>query len=797
MIKNYFRIAFRNLLRNKAFATINIGGIAIGLTAVWLIGLYVTDEFSYDRFHKNSDRIVRVAQHAKWDGGIINHATTSAPFAASLQSAFPEIEKAARIIPEGGGVIKYHEKALKTDDIFFADNSIFDVFSYEILAGDKTASLLKPQSIILTESLASALFGDPLQAVNQTVFFENNYSNLVTAVIKDIPQNAHMRFSALRSLPPDYTDEWQNFNSYTYLLLKQGVDYKQLEAKMPAWAKKTIQGMMGVDDYRIELQPLTSIHLNSNLQVEIGPNNSMSKIYILIAIAALILIIALINYMNLSTARSSIRIKEVGVRKVLGSGRQQLIGMFVTEALLVTFIAGLLAVVFVSMLLPSYNALAGKQLTMERLGTFNTIIVLTVFAIITGIISGSYPALFLSRFKTIPALRGEMGNLSNSILFRKSLVVFQFIVTVIMISASFVIYRQMKYVSGKDLGFNKEQVLTFHVDDQQVRTQMAAIKSQLLQNPLIEGVAAAGNPIGNNNIGTMGFQFEKNDASFAESTKLAAELMVDADYVPTLDIRIAAGRNFSEAGMADKYTAAMVNETLVKEMGWKNAIGKRIRFNYGNNETGERTVVGVVKDFHTFSLQHKVEPMVLMMPPAASMEDNIYIKINTEKTTEALAFIEKVYKQFDKSNPISFHFLDKNFAQQYAAEQKQEQLSLIFTILAIFIACIGLFGLAAFTAQQKTKEIGIRKVLGASVVSVIAMLSKTYLKLVFIAILIALPISWLMMNSWLQDFAYRVNISLWMFISAGSVAILIALVAVSFQAIKAAVANPVKSLRTE
>lgn len=797
MIKNYLKIAFRNLLRNKAFAIINIGGIAIGLTAFWLIGLFVADEFSYDRYHENSDRIVRVAQHAKWDGGEISLATTSAPFAASLQTEFPEIEKAVRINPEGGGVIKFNEKVLKADDIFFADNSIFDVFSFDVIAGDKTTSLLKPQSIILTESLATSLFGDPLQAVNQTVFFENNYNNLVTAVIKDIPQNSHIRFSALRSLPDGYTDDWQNFNSYTYLLLKQGVAFKQMEAKMPAWAKKTIQGMMGIDDYRIELQPLTSIHLHSNLQVEIGPNNSMTKIYILIAIAALVLIIAVINYMNLSTARSSIRIKEVGVRKVLGSGRQQLIGMFVTEALLVTFIAGLLAVVFVSMLLPSFNELSGKQLNIDRIGTLNTIIILTAFALITGIISGSYPALFLSKFQTIPALRGQMGNLSNSILFRKSLVVFQFVVTVIMISASFVIYRQMKYVSGKDLGFNKEQVLTFHIDDQQVRTQIAAIKSQLLQNPLIQGVATAGNPIGNNNIGTMGFQFEKNDASFAESNKLAAELMVDADYVPTLDIGIAAGRNFSDAGMADKYTAAMVNETLVNEMGWENAIGKRIRFSYGNNETGERTVVGVVKDFHTFSLQHKVEPMVLIMPPAPSMEDNIYVKINTAKTTEALAFIEKVYKQFDNSNPISFHFLDKNFAQQYASEQKQEQLSLIFTILAVFIACLGLFGLAAFTAQQKTKEIGIRKVLGASVVSVITMLCKTYLKLVLIAIVIAVPIAWLMMNSWLQDFAYRINISLWMFISAGSVAIVIALVTVSFQAIKAAIANPIKSLRTE
>jgi putative ABC transport system permease protein len=797
MLKNYFKTAIRNLFRNKTYAIINISGIAIGLTAFWLITLYIADEFSYDRYHQKADRIYRVAQHTKWEGGDIHQASTSAPFAPALKTEYPEIQEAARIVREGGGIISYNNKAINADDILFADANVFKIFTYSFLHGDANTALSKPEAIVLTESLAKKLFDDPGKAINQTIFFENNYPNLVTGIIKDIPENSHIRFSGLRSLPEKYSGEWQNFNVYTYLLLANGTDYKKLEAKLPQFAAKTIQKIMGVDDYRMELQPLASIHLHSNLQVEISANSSMSRVYIFIGIAALILIIAIINYMNLSTARSSIRVKEVGVRKVLGSGKRELIALFITEALVMIFLAALIAFFMVTVLLPFFNTLANKNLTVWRFGAWYTILALAGFALLIGILSGSYPAFFLSRFKTIPALKGQLGDLSNSILFRKSLVVFQFVVTVVMIVGSLVIYRQLQYTTQKDLGFNKDQLLTFHIHDRSVRSKVAAIKSQLLQNPLIQNVTAAGNPIGNNDLGSHGFVFEKTDGSFSSSTKLAQELMVDADYIPTLDIKLQQGRNFSNAIEADKYGAALVNQTLMTELGWKDALGKRVRFKYGKGETGERTVVGVVKDFHTYSLQHKVEPMVLMMPAAASMEDNIYVKINTSKTTEALAFIEKVYKQFDKNNPVEFHFLDQNFAQQYATEQKQEQLALIFTILAVFIACLGLFGLAAFTAQQRVKEIGIRKVLGATVASVTVMLGKDFIKLICISILIATPIAWYSMNKWLEDFAYRINISWWVFIVAGMIAAFIALLTVSFQAVKAAVKNPVQSLRTE
>ena len=797
MFSNYFKIAWRNIFRNKIYSIINIGGIALGIAIFWLLALYVADEMSFDRYHQKADRIYRVVQHARWDGGNISQAATSAPIAAALKSEFAEVEQATRILIEGGGVIRAGQNSINVGDILFADANVFGVFSFSLIAGDGSTALMAPQAIVLTESLARALFDDPVKAINQTVYFENDFPNTVTAVIKDVPENSHLRFSGLRSLPPNFSDSWQNSNCYTYLLLKDGSSVRDLEAKLPAFAQNTIKKMMRIDDYRMELQPLTDIHLRSNLQVEPGANTNIMRIYIFIALAILVLVIAMINYMNLATARSSTRIREVGVRKVVGSDRKQLVGMFISEAIVMIFIASFVAFFLVTALLPYFNLLAEKNLDIWRFGVPVTLGSLILFSFLVAIISGSYPAFFLSHFRTIPALKGQLGNLSTNILFRKSLVVFQFVITVAMIAGSIVIYRQLHYSYTKDLGFNKDQVLTFHIHDRAVRAQVSAIKSKLLQNPLVQGVAVAGNPIGNNNLGSKGYIFERPDGSFAATPMLAQELMTDADYIPTIEMKVLHGRNFSNAIESDKYGAALVNETLMNQLGWKNAIGKRIRFNDGNDKMAERTVIGVVKDIHTYSLQHKVEPLVMLMPPVASMEDNLYVKINTTRTRQALAYIQSVYKQFDKNHPVEFNFLDQNFMKQYAAEQRQGQLLLIFAGLAIFIACLGLFGLVTFTATQRAKEIGIRKVLGASVISIVSTLTTDLVKLVIIAFVIAMPIIWFGMNRWLQDFQYRVSISWWIFAAAGFAAIAIAVATTSVQAIRAALANPVKSLRSE
>lgn len=798
MLRNYIKTAWRNLLRNKTYTAINIASIAIGLAAFWMIALYVADEFSYDRNLPGADRIYRVAQHATWDGGKLDLPLTSPPFAPAMKAAFPEIETATRIDMEGGGVITYAGKTLKANDIIFADESFFSVFSYNFLYGNAANALSKPQSVVITESLASKVFGDASKALNQTIYFGSDDGNLITGVIKDLPENTHLHFSGVRSVSSNFnTNEWQNFYLYTYIKLTKTANVATLEKKLPKFTASNIQKEMKVTQYRMELQPVTSIHLYSNLDYELGSNGSISRVYMFIAIAVLILLIALINYMNLSTARSSVRVKEVGIRKVIGSGNLRLAAMFITESLLTTFIAAFIAFFIVTATLPLFNNLAGKQLTIWRFGATETLIALALFVVLTGFINGSYPAWFLSRFKTIPALKGQLGNMNASILFRKSLVVFQFVITVVMITGSFIIYQQMQYAMHKDLGFNKEQTLSFHIDDMNVRSQIPALKTTLLKSPFIESVAAAGNPIGNNDLGGHSYSFEQNGV-ISTSEQMAQELMVDEDFIKTTDVKLIAGRNFSPSMATDKTGAILINETLMKTLGWSDAIGKGMEFQRNKFSPKEtRTVIGVVKDFHTYSLQHKIEPLVIMMPPNASAEDNLYVKITHGKTAEGIAYLKQVYSKFDKTNTAEFHFLDENFSKQYAAEQKQEQVSMIFTMLAVIIACLGLFGLATFTAAQRIKEIGIRKVLGASVTSVTIMLSKDFIKLVCIAVIIAVPVALFAMNKWLQEFAYRINIEWWVFLVSGVLAVLIALITISFQAIKAAVANPVKSLRTE
>jgi putative ABC transport system permease protein len=798
MLTHYFKTAIRNLGRHKLYAAINIAGLAVSLAAFWLIALYVADEFSYDRYNANANRIYRVVHYANWDGGSFRLAPTSLPFAPALKVAYPEIEETVRVDPEGGGMIEQGEKKLRANDIIFADNSLFKVFSYTFIYGDAATALVKPQSIVITRTLANKVFGSAEKAINQNLYFDNHFPNMVTGVIEDLPENSHLRFSAARSMPQGYTEAWQAFHIYTYLLLKPGVYVENLEKKLPAFATANVLPSLKVKNYRMELQPLTSIHLHSDLNYELSPNGNIGRLYMFMVIACLILLIAIINYINLSTARSASRVKEIGVRKVTGSGKWRLAGMFMAESVLVTAIAAAISVSFTGIALPYFNQLTGKTLSAWQLGAVNTVLILTFFTFVTGIVSGIYPSVFLSRFNTILALKGQMGKVSATVFFRKTLVVFQFVVTVVMIAGSVIIYQQLRFALHKDLGFNKQQVLTFHINNRAVRSKLPALKTQLLHNASIEGVSAAGNPIGNNDLGGSAFLFEKSDGSMSTNTTIAQELMADADYLPTMQIKLADGRNFSEATPADINSAALVNETLVTQMGWENAVGKHIQYFIDDSgHTAQKTVVGVIKDFHTYSLQRKVDPLVVIMPPNDPEKDNLYVRVAKGKEKQAIAYITTVYKQFDKTNVPEYHFLDQNFAAQYAAEEKQGQIALIFTVLAVVIASLGLFGLATFTAQQRTKEIGIRKVLGANVFTIVQMLSKDLLKLVFAAACIAIPIAWFAMNQWLDGFAYRIDIEWWVLALAGGVAALIALVTVSYQAIKAALANPVQAIKTE
>jgi len=796
MLRNYIKIAWRNLIKHKVFSFINIFGLATGIAAFWLISLYVVDEWSYDRYNIKADRIFRVVQHGTWNGGKFNLAVTSPPYAPALKNDYAEVEDAIRIDAEGGGKITYGEKQINEGGMLFTDKGFFNLFTHHFLSGDPNTALTKPQSIVLTKTLAEKLFGNTTDALDKTVLIENNPST-VTGVIDDVPANSQFTFSALRSLPDGYTDGWSNSHIYTYVLLKNHNDFKKIQAGSDAFFNKYLKGALGAMQYSMELQPLTSIHLNSNLDYELGNNGNITYVYVFGVVALLILVIAVINYVNLTTARSSIRIKEIGVRKVIGSSKKQLIMMFFAESVLFALIAALIASVMVQFLLPYFNLLSGKNLVLLQFGLSKTVVIFMLFAFATGILSGLYPALFLSGFRTIAAMKGQMGSQVATIMFRKSLVVFQFVITIVMIVGSCIIYRQLHYVMNKDLGFNKAQTLTFHISDKSARTKIAAIKSQLLQNPAVEAVGIAGNPIGNNDIGSSNFNIGADGKANSES-KMVENLIIDEDFIPTLQVKLAKGRNFSSDMSTDRLESIIVNQTLVNEMGWKDAIGRSVRV--GVDDKGNvisREIIGVVKDFNTYSLQHKVAPMMLYLPFTANDEDNMYIRVGKNNIPATLDYISKVYGRFDIENKVEFHFLDQNFAKQYQSEQKQGNILLIFTILAISIACLGLFGLVTFTAEQRVKEIGIRKVLGASVTSIVTLLSKDLMKLVVIATLIASPLAWYGMSKWLQSFAYRVDINWWIFAAAGVLAVIIAFVTISVQSIRAANANPAKSLKSE
>jgi len=798
MLRNYIRVALRNLRKNKLYSLINIAGLAVGLSVFWLMALYIGDELSYDRASVNADRIYRVAQSGSWSGGSFKLAITPPPFAPALQKDYPEIEAAARIDVEGGGTLVYGDKTIEEGNILFADSSLLTIFRYPFLYGDATNALSTPNSIVLTKSLAEKLFGRAEDALDKTIQIEHQGPTQVTGVVDDQPENSHLHFNALRSMPPLPTDNWLGSYLYTYILLRKDADVSRLEARLPGFYDRYLKQPMGKGaQYRMELQPLTWIHLHSALDYELGRNGDIRYIWLFAAVALLVLGIAVINYINLATARSSVRLKEIGVRKVIGSLRRQLMGMFLTESVVFALLAAGIAVFLTILLLPGFNNLSGKTLSIAVYGWSQVLSVLAVFAIVIGLLGGLYPALFLSNFKTIPSLKGEQGNQQTTVLFRKSLVTFQFVITIFLIAGSTIIYLQLHYMQTRDLGFKKDQVLTFHLSNPDVRQHMEELKTQLLQDPSVQAAAAAGNPIGNNDIGTIPVYFEENGALSHESKKVQS-FYVDADYLSTMGIGLKTGRNFSPTQPTDLTGSVLINETLEKEMGWTNAVGKRLQLVIGPDyKTGMATVIGVVKDFNIYSLQHKIEPMVFELPPVAREEDNVAVRVNPARVQQAIRHIADVLHQFDPASAFKYDFLDENFSRQYAAERKQGQLLLIFTVLAVLIACLGLLGLVTFSVGQRNKEIGIRKVLGASVTGIVLLVSKDLIKPVALAFLIAAPLAWYALHRWLEGFAYHTPVSFWILAGAGLLAILIAVITVCLRAMQAARANPAKSLKTE
>jgi putative ABC transport system permease protein len=808
MLRNYLKIALRNLWNNKGFSAINISGLAVGLATCLLMLFYVTDELNYDKFNQKADRIYRVDGDIKFGGNHFVLAVAPDALGPVLKKDFPQVEQYVRFRGYGGFLVKKGLQNLNEDRVIYADSSLFDVFTLSMIQGDPKTALIEPKSLVITETTAKKYFNST-DVIGKNLIINDTGNFKITGVIKDIPSQSHFNFNffvSLSSSDESRQNNWVSNNFNTYIVLKKGADPQKLESQFGAMVLKyvgpQVKQLMNItmDDFAksgnfdtYNLTPLTSIHLHSNKTAELGINSNIEFVYIFSFIAVLILLIACVNFMNLSTARSSNRAKEVGVRKVLGSLRKNLVAQFLTESILISLLALVLAILIAFLLLPYFNQLSGKQITtgiFSKPWLFPSLIALML---VVGVIAGSYPAFFLSAFNPVEVLKGKLAKGFKSSWLRSGLVIFQFFISIALIIGTIIIYNQLKYIRNKDLGYNRSHVLILKNTNSLGKSEKT-FKDEVLQ---ISGVQSA----------TIGGQLPTNDSRndsplFPDPTldqKKAVSMQiwnVDENYIPTLGMRIIKGRNFSTEFSTDS-TGIIINESAAKLFDFNDPLNKTLYYlnSFQNNkDITAYHVVGVVKDFNFSTLREEVTPLALVF---RGQNGSISFRINTTNIPGLVAQIESKWKTMASGQPFNYSFMDDDFNNIYKSEQQTGKIFISFAVLAIFIACLGLFGLVTYAAEQRTKEIGIRKVLGASVSIIVSMLSKDFLKLIIISAFIAFPVAWWAMHSWLQHFAYRISITWWVFVIAGGMALIIALLTVSFQAIKAAIANPVKSLRTE
>ena len=807
MLKNYLRVALRNLKRYKTFSFINIIGLAVGTACCILIFLYVSDELSYDKFNVNADRIYRVYLQARIHNSDLNTATAPAPMGAAMLENIPEVENYTRVRNFGFPVMRYKHKAFSEEKFYWADSTFFDIFTVQFLEGNPKTALTKPNTVVLTEATAKKYFGDE-DPMGKMLNADHRRDYLVTGVVKAFPRNSHFHFDFLASLST-YDDSrspfWLSNNYYTYILLHKGADPNKVLSKMKKMAKNYVdiqlQKTVGVslaqfesagNRYGYNMQPLTSIHLHSHLDYELQPNSDISYIYIFSAIAIAILLIATINFMNLSTARSEKRSKEVGIRKTLGSNRKQLIWQFITESIMLSLLSVFIAIVIVEALMPLFNDISGKQVSLSLLENAFTIPLLLLFAVVVGIIAGSYPAFYLSSFDPVKILKSDNRKGSRKSILRSGLVITQFAVSIILIIGTFVIQDQLNYIQDKNLGFNKEQVVIINKTDD-IGSQIEAFKLLLSNYPKVISVSNS-TDIPGNQKGDSAYKMQ--GASVHETLDLR-QIFCDYNFVKTYEIKMAAGRFFSKEHPADSM-AVVINEATARKFGITDPVGKNL-YEYGRtpDQSIIHPIIGVVKDFNYESLHQQIRPLVIRLFNKGGFGKFVSVRIAAGDYQKTISYLETAWKRFAGDQAFEYNFFDQSWAHLYFAEQRTSKLSMIFSVLAIFIACLGLLGLAAFVTEQRTKEIGIRKVLGATVPEIFVLLSKEFTKWVLIANIIAWPLAYYIMHNWLNNFAYRVAIAPVVFIYSGLIALVIAIATVSSHAIKAARSNPVRSLRYE
>ena len=809
MIKNYLKIALRNLMKYKFTSFINLFGLSIGFTCCLLIFIFITNELSFDKYNRNADRIYRVNRRFNSPEGktYLNLGTIAPPFGPLIQNDFPDIQKITRLLPNGTTPIRYKEKIFNEEKVFFADENLFSVFDVAVTKGNPATALNDPFCVMLSEAMAKKYFGND-DPINKVIRQNNTTNYKVTGIYKSFPSNAHVHPEILLSFntlkdSAVYGDKnlktnFGNNSFFTYLLLPPNYPAEKIEAQFPAFIDKHFptmpnQQLKPSKTTSLSLQKLADIHLRSHLDYEAEENGDIKNVYIFSVIALFILLIACINYMNLSTARSVLRAREIGIRKAIGAERKEIIAQFLSESVLVTWIALLLSIVFTWLTLPWLNKISGQELSLSLIMNTKMILLLLLIPFFVGIVSGLYPAFFMSSFQPVKVLKGILRIETGNISFRQVLVIAQFSISIILIIATAIVFQQQGYMQNKSLGYDREHIVTLPYD-QALEPQFEAFRNDLLQNPAVKNVSRSSRIPTGRLLDAMNAAIPVGDtvAPIKADIKFLA---TDYDFIPTYGIQMAAGRNFSREYGTDT-AAFIVNEVTIGLLGAKTPaeiIGKPFIYSNINGK-----IIGVMKDFHFESMHEHIIPMVLVLPTANQGAFNrVSVKIAGKDIPGGLAQLEKTWKRFLPETPYDYTFLDENFDRLYKAENRKGTLFTTFSFLAIFIACLGLFGLSTFTITQRVKEIGIRKVLGASVGTIVQMISKDFLKLVIIAAVIAFPIAWYAMDNWLQDFAYRIDISWWVFLAAAIIALVIALLTISFQAVKAALANPVKSLRTE
>ena len=801
MLRNYLKTAFRNLWKRKSFSLINIVGLAIGMAVSFLILLYVLNEVTYDRFHENYEKIYRIATKLDAQGRHFEVGSVPAPLGPALVVQFPEVAQAARLREFGTRIISYEEKLYEESGFYHADPELFNVFTIPVVRGNPKNWLQAPLQMVITEEMAEKYFGDE-DPLGKTLKVDNNYTYTITGVAKEMPENSHFKFNMIGSISTleqirGDLNMWMGFNYTTYILLEGDPLLTEITQKYNNLLISNIPDQFKQLGAEVEifLQPMGSIHLHSQLEGELEPPGNLAFIRILTTIAVFILLIACINFMNLSTAQSSRRAKEVGMRKVLGAHRGKLIGQFLGESLMLSFISLVITIILIYVLLPVFNQLVSKELVFNPAQNGIILLGLVGITVLVGFLAGVYPAFFLSAFVPLEVLKSRFKAGKGHRFFRNGLVTLQYVISITLIISTFVIFYQLHHVKNRDLGFNIEQIVVFSLRGQ-VNQKHDVFKNEILRLPGVAGAAGSSTVPSRGRSETM-FSFEGID----QKKQVFPIMEIDADYLETMGMELTAGRNFSADHPSDNKTM-ILNENLVQHLGWDEPLGKIVSMtdlaDVNNPEKGfievPYTVIGVVKDFHFESLHENIRGHLMKL---SGDVNRISVKLRPGSIAGTLQSIENIWQEMEPTHPFSYVFLDESFDRLYRSEQRMGQIFVSFTLMAIFISCLGLFGLASFTADQRTKEIGIRKVLGASVSNVVVLLSRDFTKWVILANVVAWPVAYLVMNRWLQNFAYRISLAIWMFILSGVIALVISILTVSTKALKSAVADPVDSLRYE